>query len=177
MTTIPYNDMPGELREKLKFWEVMNRILKNNGFIVADAINESIQDLKSKLNTALSDILGLEHDIDGVHNYDDGPLKNQIVELKRSLVDFVNDINNDINTFNNKLLGINATSSKLTLSNSHGVDAQVDVGGENFGARLLVSGVCQIYNNIVSFPVNWHLNDRLNCLTYRFVNPFIHLNL
>jgi hypothetical protein len=100
MTTIPYNDIPGELREKLKFWEVMNRILKNNGFIDIDAINESIQDLKNKVNTLLSDVLGLEHDIDGVHNYDDGPLKNQIVELNGNLVDFVNDINNDINVFN-----------------------------------------------------------------------------
>jgi hypothetical protein len=36
--------MLGELREKLKFWEVMNRILKNNGFIDTDAINESKQD-------------------------------------------------------------------------------------------------------------------------------------
>jgi hypothetical protein len=88
MSTIPYNDMPGELREKLKFWEVINHILKNNKFININTINESIKDLKNKLNTIFSDIFGLVHDIDGVHNYDDCTLKNQIVELKRNLVDF-----------------------------------------------------------------------------------------
>jgi uncharacterized coiled-coil DUF342 family protein len=103
MTTIPFNNMLGELREKLKFLEVMIRILKSKRFIDADAINESIQDLKNKLNTILSYIPGLRHDIDGVHNYDDYPLKNRIVEL-RGMVDFVNDINNDINAFNNRLL-------------------------------------------------------------------------
>jgi hypothetical protein len=152
MSTISYNDMSEELREKLKFWEVKNHILKNNGFIYANAIKETIQDLKNKSNTVLSDILCLEHDIDEVHNYDDGPLKNQIVELKGNLVDFVNDINNDINVFKNRLLKINTTSSKLIFSNSHGVDGLVDVGGENLGARLLVSGLDVVMEPIGENP-------------------------
>jgi hypothetical protein len=51
----------------------------------------------------------------------------------------VNDINNDINAFNNKLAGYSATSSQLTLSNNHAIDARVDVGGENLGARIMIS--------------------------------------
>jgi hypothetical protein len=34
MTAITYSDMLGELRDKLKLWETLNKILKNNG--VAD---------------------------------------------------------------------------------------------------------------------------------------------
>jgi hypothetical protein len=96
MSTITYNDMPGDPREKIKLWEVLNRILKQNGFIDADQINADIANLKTKLNTLLSEMLGIEHDIAGVHNYDDAPLKNMIVEIKGNLVNFVTDINNDI---------------------------------------------------------------------------------
>jgi hypothetical protein len=138
-STMYYNDMPGELRERLRFWEVMNRILKNNSFIDADNIIATISDLKTKVNTLLSSVLRIEHDIDGLHNFDSGPLLNQITELYGHVDDFVNDINNDINAFNNKLAGYSATSSQLTLSNNHAIDARVDVGGENLGARVMIS--------------------------------------
>jgi hypothetical protein len=114
-STTYYNDMLGELREKLRFWEVMNRILKNNGFIDADNIIATISDLKTKVNTLLSKVLGTELDIDGLHNFDSGPLLNQITELYGRIDDFVNDINNDINAFSNKLAGYSATSSQITL--------------------------------------------------------------
>jgi hypothetical protein len=135
------NDIPGELRDKIRLGDVLNKILKNNGFIDANEINNTILDLKTKVNTLLSNVLGLEHDIDGVHNYDDGPLQNQITELKGNLVDFVNDINRDINTLSSQLTGINTTSSKISLTNAHEIDARVDLGGENLGARIIVSGL------------------------------------
>jgi hypothetical protein len=71
-STTYYNDMLGELREKLRFWEVMNRILKNNSFIDADNIIVTISDLKTKVNTLFSSMLGIEHDIDGLHNFYSG---------------------------------------------------------------------------------------------------------
>jgi hypothetical protein len=39
MTSSVYNDMPGELREKIRLWDVLNKILKNNGFIDTEAIS------------------------------------------------------------------------------------------------------------------------------------------
>jgi hypothetical protein len=84
--------MPGDLREKLQLWEKVNKILKQNGFRDAAQINEDIANLKTKLNTLLSEVLGIEHEIEGVHNYDDAPLKNMIVEVKGNLVDFVNEV-------------------------------------------------------------------------------------
>jgi hypothetical protein len=87
------NDILGELKDKIRLWEVLNRILKNNGFIDANEINPTIIDLKTKVNTLLSNELCLEHDIDDIPNYGAGSLQNQITELKGNLVDFVNDIN------------------------------------------------------------------------------------
>jgi hypothetical protein len=33
MISNTYSDMPGELRDKLKLWEILNKILKNNGVV------------------------------------------------------------------------------------------------------------------------------------------------
>jgi methyl-accepting chemotaxis protein len=131
-----YNDMPGGLRDKIRLLDVLNKILRNNSFIDADEINSTILDLKNKVNTLLSNVLGLEYDIDGVYNYDDGPLQNQITELKGNLVDFVNDIRHDINSLSAQLTGINSTSSKISLTNGHEIDTRVDVGELTWGQEF-----------------------------------------
>jgi hypothetical protein len=117
--------------------------LKQNGFIDSDQINTDIANLKSKLNTLLSEVLGIEHDIDGVHNYNDAPLKNMIVEVKGNLFDFVTDINNDINNLAARLNGINITSSKLSLTNDSAIEAAVDVG-DNKGTRFNMKNFVQV---------------------------------
>jgi hypothetical protein len=117
----------------------MNRIFKNNGFIDADNIIATINDLKTKVNTLLSSVIRIEHDIERLHNFDSGTLLNQITELYGRVDDFVNDISNDMNAFNNRFAGYSETSSQLTLSNNHAIDARVDVGGENLGARIRIS--------------------------------------
>jgi hypothetical protein len=38
MTAITYSDMLGELRDKLKLWETLNKILKNNGVVDIEAL-------------------------------------------------------------------------------------------------------------------------------------------
>jgi hypothetical protein len=130
----------------------MNRILKNNGFIDADNIIATINDLKTKVSMLLSSLLGIEHDLYGLHNFDLGPLLNQITELYGRVDDFVNDINNDINAFNKKLAGYSATSSQLTLSNNHAIDTRVDVGGENLGVRIMISPQ-DVYIEAIGEPV------------------------
>jgi hypothetical protein len=62
MTAITYSDMPGELRDKLKLQETLNKINK----------------LKTKSSTLINDVLGVEHSIDNIHNYEDTNLKEDL---------------------------------------------------------------------------------------------------
>jgi hypothetical protein len=59
MTSITYSDMPGELRDKLKLQETLNRILKNNGVVEIEALEDVVNELKTKLNTLINDVLGV----------------------------------------------------------------------------------------------------------------------
>jgi hypothetical protein len=43
---ITYADMPGELRDKLKLQETLNRILKNNGIVDVEALEGVVNELK-----------------------------------------------------------------------------------------------------------------------------------
>jgi hypothetical protein len=78
------NDMPGDLREKLQLWDVLNKILKNNGYIDSNAILNNISNLKEKLNVILTEVL-VEHDLDNIHNYDDSKIKDTLAELTEKL--------------------------------------------------------------------------------------------
>jgi hypothetical protein len=146
--------MPGDLREKIKLWEVLNKILKQNGFIDADQINSDIANLKTKLNTLLAEVLGIEHDIDGVHNYDDAPLKNKIVELQGNLVDFVNDINNDINNLSARLNGLNVTSSRLSLTNDSSIEANVVAGDIKLTQLKMTTNFVSMYASTEDYNGN-----------------------
>jgi regulator of PEP synthase PpsR (kinase-PPPase family) len=59
--------MPGELRDKLKLQETLNRILKNNGVVDVEALEGVVNELKAKLNTLINDVLGVEHTIDNIY--------------------------------------------------------------------------------------------------------------
>jgi hypothetical protein len=52
--------MPGELKDKLKLWETLNKILKNNGIVDVEALVGVVNELKTKLNTLINDVLGVE---------------------------------------------------------------------------------------------------------------------
>jgi hypothetical protein len=65
---ITYSDMPGELRDKLKLQETLNRILKNNGIVDVEALVGVVNEMKTKLNTLINDVLGVEYSIDNIHN-------------------------------------------------------------------------------------------------------------
>jgi low affinity Fe/Cu permease len=67
MTSITYSDMPGELRDKLKLQETLSRLLKNNGVVDIEALEDVVNELKTKLNTLINDVFGVEHSIDNIH--------------------------------------------------------------------------------------------------------------
>jgi hypothetical protein len=73
--------MPGELRDKLKLWETLNKILKNNGIVDVAALEGVVNELKTKLNTLINDMFGVEHSIDNIHNYDDTNIKEELKEI------------------------------------------------------------------------------------------------
>jgi hypothetical protein len=88
MSSISYNPLPGDLQEKLTLTSLLNTILKNNGFIDINHINTVINTLKVQINVLLNEVLGVEHDIDAIHNYDDSSIKTRI-ELNEQDIDYI----------------------------------------------------------------------------------------
>jgi regulator of PEP synthase PpsR (kinase-PPPase family) len=60
---------------KLKLWKTFNKILKNNGVVDIEVLEGVVNELKTKLNTLINHVLGEEHSIDNIHNYDDTNIK------------------------------------------------------------------------------------------------------
>jgi hypothetical protein len=108
--------MPGDLAEKIKLWSVLNRILKNNGFIDTDQINADIATLKEKVHTLLNEIFGVEHTLDNVNEYNDTPIKETITNLDVRLQNEVDLLRTDINALFDKLSGITTTATQIALS-------------------------------------------------------------
>jgi hypothetical protein len=121
MSSINYNPLPGDLREKLTLLDILNKILKNNGFLDADQINSDIQALKDQINLLLQQVLGVEHDIDGIHNYDDTDLKTRLEDMLRS----IDGLADDVDTLAGRLGGINSTTSSISIFNQNSVKASV----------------------------------------------------
>jgi methyl-accepting chemotaxis protein len=115
---ITYSDMPGELRDKLKLQETLNRLLKNNGVVDIEALEDVVNELKTKLNTLINDVLGVEHSIDNIHNYDDTNIKSELQEINEQ----IQVVHTDINNITAKLINMTSTTSKLSLTNSNQVE-------------------------------------------------------
>jgi hypothetical protein len=177
------NDMPGELRDKIKLWEVLNKILKNNGFIDADNIISDIANLKQQLNVLLSDVLGLEHEIDGVHNYDDTSLKTKLDTLQNTVTTSLASMNTDIESLMTRLTGINTTSTKIELlnrsrlylstfdENYNGTELQMLPGQIYMQAREdpVTHGVISLSGGVVDSS-NPHGNGGVEVLSDNYVN-------
>jgi hypothetical protein len=86
MSSITFNPIPGDLQEKLTLTSFLNTILKNNGFIGITHINTVINTLKVQINVLLNEVLGVEHDIDAIHNYDDTSIKSRILQMNKILI-------------------------------------------------------------------------------------------
>jgi hypothetical protein len=139
------NDMPGGLRDNLVLWDAINKILKNGGIVDFAAIEQQIAQLKTQLNTLLSTILGLEHTIDGVHNYDDTSLKTQLSTLTNNLALARTDINslqtrtgnveNEVNEITEDITGINGKPNELSLYNQSEISLST-LTANNHGTKI-----------------------------------------
>jgi hypothetical protein len=48
--------------------------------------------LKIKINSLINEVLGIEHDIDGIHNYDDNSIKDSIQQLTNKFSQLTTDV-------------------------------------------------------------------------------------
>jgi seryl-tRNA synthetase len=123
-----------ELRDKLKLWETLNRILKNNGVVDMEALVGVVNELKAKLNTLINDVLGVEHSIDNIHNYDDTNIKEDLKEI----TDQINNVHTDINNITAKLINMTSTTTKLSLTNSNQVEISSLLHDGQDGSRAII---------------------------------------
>jgi seryl-tRNA synthetase len=134
MTAITYSDMPSELRDKLKLQETLNRILKNNGIVDIEALEGVVNELKTKLNTLINDVLGVEHSIDEIHNYDDTNIKAELKEI----TDQIQGVHTNINNITAKLNNITNTTTKLSLKNSSLVEINYVVNDNDDRSQAII---------------------------------------
>jgi uncharacterized protein YoxC len=76
-----------------------------------------VNELKAKLNTLINDVLGVEHAIDNIHNYDDTNLKEDLQEINEQ----IQGVHTDTNNITAKLANMTITTTKLSLTNSNQV--------------------------------------------------------
>jgi prefoldin subunit 5 len=134
MSSITYNDMPGELKDKIKLWELLNRILRTNGFVDLDTITNDLANLKTQLNSLLSEVLGVEHEIDTIHNYDDASIKNDVANIKAQL----QTATNNISALQGKINGITSSPTELDIKNDAAIDLST-MDGNNIGTRIVMT--------------------------------------
>jgi archaellum component FlaC len=89
----------------------LNKILKNNGIVDINALEGVVNELKTKFNTLINDVLGVEHSIDNIHNYDDTNIKENLKEIS----DQIENVHTEINNITAKLNTITSITTRLTL--------------------------------------------------------------
>jgi hypothetical protein len=130
--------MPGHLAEKIKLWSVLNRILKNNGFIDGDRIISDLATLKEQVNRLLSEILGVEHTVDDLHNYDDASIKESLLHLESNLSDRIELIRADTEANTNKLSGIETTSTKINIKKTAEIKFDNTINNAQDGSKISI---------------------------------------
>jgi hypothetical protein len=134
MSSVPYNDIPGELKDKIKLWDVLHRILLQNGFADFNNITSDLANLKTQLNSLLSEVLGVEHDIDGIHNYDDTNLKHDITNITNQITN----VTNDITMLVGKLNSYTSTPSQTLVTNDNEITLST-MNSNNIGTRVIMT--------------------------------------
>jgi seryl-tRNA synthetase len=135
MTAITYSDMPGELRDKLKLQETLNKILKNNGVVDIEELEDVVNELKAKLNTLINDVLRVEYSIDNIHNYVDTNIKENLKEI----TDQIQGVHTGINNITAKLSNIISTTTRLILKNPNAVEIDAVVNEALDGTQALIT--------------------------------------
>jgi iron-sulfur cluster repair protein YtfE (RIC family) len=67
-----------------------------------EALVGVVNELKAKLNILINDVLGVQHIIDNIHNYDDSNIKEDLQEITER----INNVHTDINNITAKLINI-----------------------------------------------------------------------
>jgi low affinity Fe/Cu permease len=93
----------------------IKQILKNNALVDIEALEGVVNELKTKLNTLINDVLGVEHTTNNIHNYDDTNIKKKLKEI----TDQIGNVHTDINNITAKLSSITSTTTKLSLKIQH----------------------------------------------------------
>jgi seryl-tRNA synthetase len=93
-------------------------------------LTSKIEELKTKLNTLINDVLGVEHSIDNIHNYDHTNIKEDLKEIS----DQIGNVHTDINNITAKLANVTSTTTKLALNNSTQVEIN-SIVNENDGSH------------------------------------------
>jgi seryl-tRNA synthetase len=127
--------MPGELRDKLKLQETLNRLLKNNGVVDIEVPDGVVNELKTKLNILINNILKIEHSIDNIHNYDYTNIKENLQEITEQ----INNVHTDINNITAKLNNITNTTTKLSLKNQSLVEIKSVVNDNDDGSQAIIA--------------------------------------
>jgi hypothetical protein len=133
MTTFAYNDMPGELKDKIRTQEILNRIIQSNGFADTDAITNDMANLKNQLNSLLDLVVGVELEIDGVHQYDDSSIKTDIANIKTQITN----TNNNITTLTGKITGYSYMPAQTIIDNSNRIE--LDSFVDPYGTRTIMT--------------------------------------
>jgi hypothetical protein len=66
----------------------------------------------------INDVLGVEHTIDNIHNYDDTNLKEDLQKINEQ----IQGVHTVINNITAKLANMTSTTTKLSLTNSNQVE-------------------------------------------------------
>jgi hypothetical protein len=122
------------LQEKITLMALLNTILKNNVYIDISHINADINQLKDQINVLLNEVLGVEHDIDAIHNYDDTSIKERIGQNEQDIDYIISQLTEhgmEIFELLGKFNGIKSLSSSLSLFNQYRLTASVLDDGYN----------------------------------------------
>jgi hypothetical protein len=144
--------MPGDLAEKIKLWSVLNRILKNNRYIDSDHIEADLATLKTKVNTLLNDILGIEHTVDNITEYNDTSLKESIEAVRNDFSVRIEQIRSDTKANTNKLSGIENTSTKINIKKTAEIGFDNTVNDANDSSKVSITpGWISLINKDASY--------------------------
>jgi hypothetical protein len=104
------NDMPPELRDRLILQAKIDHILKTSGIADLTQLENDLSALKLQLNNVLSQVLGLEHNMDNVHNYDDTSVKSQLA----TALTMAQNAQADVGTMQSRVNVLEGTSATAT---------------------------------------------------------------
>jgi seryl-tRNA synthetase len=100
-----------------------------------EALESVVNELKTKINTLINNILEIEHSIDNIHNYDNTNIKENLKEIS----DLIDNVHTDINSVTAKLSNITGITTRLTLKNPNSIEIDAVVNEALDGTQALIT--------------------------------------